>query len=306
MRVLFLFLDGVGLGPATDANPLAQTSWPAFEALTQQQPWTDALQPVRTDGLTVHPIDANLGVDGLPQSGTGQATLFTGVNCAEAVGRHFGPFPHSKTHDILRRHNLFRRVSELSQPDGSPTPVAFANAYPPRFFEFARGRGRWTVTTFCAVESNTRIRGVDDLRNGNALAADITGRGWAPLGHDVPAIDESAAAANLVRLHRQHRLTLFEYYLTDKAGHGRLDRPASEILASVHRFVSSLLERLDPAEDLLLITSDHGNVEDTDRKTHTRHPVPFIARGAGAPHFRNVESLVDVTPAIERALDAEG
>lgn len=305
MRVLFLFLDGVGLGPATEANPLAQQPWPAFAALTQQQAWTNALQPVRTGELTAHPIDATLGVDGLPQSGTGQATLFTGVNCAEAVGRHFGPFPHSETHDILRNHNLFRRISNLSEPDGSPARVAFANAYPPRFFDFARGRGRWTVTTFCAMESDTRIRGVDDLHDSNALAADITARGWTPLGHDVPAIDESTAADNLVQLHRKHRLTLFEYFLTDKAGHGRLDRPATEILSSVHRFVSALTNQLNPTEDLLLITSDHGNVEDTTRKTHTRHSVPLIAYGAGAAHFRDVDSLVGVTPAIERALQAE-
>jgi len=68
-------------------------------------------------------------VEGLPQSGTGQATLFTGVNCAERVGRHFGPYPHSTTHEILRDHNLFRRVEDASTPVNGQTHAAtFANA----------------------------------------------------------------------------------------------------------------------------------------------------------------------------------
>ncbi|MCA1481694.1 hypothetical protein, partial [Bradyrhizobium sp. NBAIM08] len=70
-HVLFVFLDGVGLGPAppeTGENPFATLHFPAFERLAGGQPWTQAARPVRTPGHTFVPIDATLGVAGLPQS----------------------------------------------------------------------------------------------------------------------------------------------------------------------------------------------------------------------------------------------
>lgn len=298
-RVLFVFLDGVGLGPSAATNPLATTALPAFAALAGGHAWTADAPAHYAPDHVFQPIDATLGVEGLPQSGTGQATLFTGVNCAAVVGRHFGPFPHSATHPILARENLFRKVQQANEP----ATAAFANAYPPRFFELARQRRRWTVTTRCCVEADVPIRGLDALREGRALTADLTGHGWAPLGHDVPPISEAEAGRRLAALARAHTLTLYEYFLTDKAGHGRLDRPAADVLGALDRFFAALLDALDPTEELLLVTSDHGNLEDVARKTHTRHPVPLIAYGRGAEHFADAESIADVTPCLVALLD---
>lgn len=300
MHLLFVFLDGVGLGPPTLRNPLSTRSWSALERLAGDQPWTAPLRPVSSDSHVVRAIDATLGVDGLPQSGTGQATLFTGVNCAEHVGRHFGPYPHSATHDILREKNLFRRIDAVADPlEGQSHPATFANAYPPRFFEWVNGRGRWTVTTFSAVESGLNLRSDEELLQGRAVAANITGEGWPNPSSGVSAVSETTAADHLVDLHRHHRVTLFEYYLTDKAGHGRLDVPPEAIVRSVDAFLGGVLDGLDPGRDCLLITSDHGNIEDVSQKQHTRHPVPLIAWGRGAEAFDGVRSLAGVTPAVE-------
>ena len=301
-RILFVFLDGVGLGPPAD-NPLAAASLPSFARLAGDQRWTATASPIATARHVFHPIDATLGIDGLPQSGTGQASLFTGVNCAARVGRHFGPYPHSKTHDVLDARSLFHQVKALSLPD--VPSVAFANAYPPRFFEHVEQTGRWPVTTRCCMSADVRIRTIDDLRSGRALTAELTGHAWADqLDLSVDVIDETRAGQRLVALHRRHALTVFEYFLTDKAGHGRIDTPPATILHRLDRFFGALLDALDPATDTLVVTSDHGNVEDARRTTHTRHPVPLLAYGWAAPHFASARTLTDVTPAIVEALRA--
>ncbi len=297
-----MFLDGVGLGPAEpEANPLATLDLPAFERLAGGQRWTLDAAPVREPGRLFVPLDATLGVEGLPQSGTGQATLFTGVNCAEAAGRHWGPFPHSASKPIIAEKNIFRQLAEAG------CRGQFMNAYPDRFFRLVAERGperaRWTVTTLCCAEAGVPLRREADLRRGDALAADLTGASWPErLGIEVPVISEEEAGARLARLARRADLTLFEYFLTDKAGHSRNPDRAAAVLRALDRFFAGLLAALDRARDLLIVTSDHGNIEDLGGKGHTRNPVPLAAWGAGAGRLGGIHDLTDVTPALVEAL----
>lgn len=303
LRVLFVFIDGVGLGAPAPYNPFAAGAFPAFEALADGQPWTSQAQPIDQRRHVFRPIDANLDVEGLPQSGTGQATLFTGANCAQAAGRHFGPFPHSKTKPIIADKNIFTRIKGLVPEE--PEPTAFANAYPPRFFSYAKRRDRWTVTTRCCMDAGVPVRSLEELRCGKALAADLTSRGWQELGLDITPISEEEAAARLQALTQRHRFTLFEYFLTDKAGHSRDADRAATVLRALDRFLGRLRREIDD-ETLLVVTSDHGNLEDLSTKSHTRNPVPLVAYGHGAHHFRGVQSIIDVTPAVLRALSEAG
>lgn len=298
-HVLFVFLDGVGLGSSTADNPFATLALPGFAALAEGQPWTRDLTPIHGARRVVRPLDATLGVDGLPQSGTGQATLLSGVNGAQLAGRHYGPFPHSKTRPALAQRNVFRRVQALFP--GAAEPTAFVNAYPDRFFRYAEHRDRWTVTTRCCLDADVRIRTRDDLAQGRALPADLTAAGWRRFDDTVTLLTETDAAQRLARLGERHRFTLFEYFLTDKAGHSRDPDRAARVLTALDRFFQALLAHL--ADDLLLlVTSDHGNLEDLSVKTHTRHPVPLVAVGPGAHVFAEATSIQDVTPAILRAL----
>lgn len=299
-HVLFVFIDGVGLGPARATNPLHEVALPAFAHLAGGHPWTSATPTIREPGQLFLPIDANLGVEGLPQSGTGQATLFTGVNCAEVVGRHFGPYPHSTTRPVLAEHNLFLQTKHLFPTHREP--AAFANAYPPRFFEYARRRDRWTVTTRCCLDADVRLRTTEDVLAGRGVTAEVTGAAWREqLGLDVPLLGPEEAGGQLIDLARRHRLTVFEYYLTDKAGHGRQARP-DHVLRTLDGLFQGILDRLKPERELLVVTSDHGNIEDLAIKTHTRYPVPLIAYGTGAQHFEKTADLTDVTPSMIRAL----
>lgn len=298
MHILFLFVDGIGLGvDDPDVNPFARFWLPSIEELADGQRWLASSRAVRRSELVFGAIDANLELEGLPQSGTGQATLFTGVNCARVAGRHYGPYPHSKTKAVIAEQNMFTQLHSLFPDEDEPS--AFANAYPQRFFDYVNERDRWTVTTRCCLDSGTRIRGRDDLRAGMAVPADLTGMKWpeATLDGEMPS-DEAAAAQRLLAISAQHRLTLFEYFQTDKAGHAQSFDRSREVLEMLDHLISGLLHEMNAATTLLLITSDHGNLEDLSTKSHTRNPVPLIAYGHRADVFADVESLIDVTPTI--------
>ena len=300
-HVLFVFLDGVGLGLDDPAqNALAALRLPAFERLAGGQRWTQAAAPLHQPGHVFHPIDANLGVEGLPQSGTGQATLFTGINCAAVAGRHFGPFPHSKTRPVLATENIFQKINALNLPFDEP--AVFANAYPDRFFSYVDKTDRWTVTTRCCLEAGLRIRTHRDVLAGKALTADLTAAGWPQADPALSPITEEEAGRRLVEISHSHAFTLFEYFLSDKAGHSRSIDRATAVLQALDRFFAGLLSTFDPARALLIVTSDHGNLEDLSTKSHTRHAVPLVAYGRGADVFASVEDLTDVTPAVMRAL----
>lgn len=298
MHILFLFIDGIGLGRSdAKSNPFARLSLPAFESLAGGQPWLRRTDEVDAKDHLFRAVDPTLEIEGLPQSGTGQATLFTGVNCARVVGRHYGPYPHSETRPIIARHNLFRRIEALA-PE-APEPVAFANAYPLRFFEYVDKTDRWTVTTRCCLESGARIRDRTDLARGLALPADLIGKKWPePLENGMMPKDETDAAYRLTHIATHHRLTLFEYFLTDKAGHQQSADQADAVLRSLDRLFDGLLHALDFSTTLLVITSDHGNLEDLSVKTHTRNDVPFVAFGTSAGRLNGVRRLDDVTPAL--------
>ena len=297
MHILFLFVDGIGLGERAAHNPFATLQLPAFERLAGGQRWLRAFDPVREEAALFQSIDPRLGMEGLPQSGTGQATLLTGINCAEVAGRHYGPYPHSKTKSVIAERNLFKQVEEL-YPDETE-PAAFANAYPDRFFDYVERTDRWTVTTRCCLESGARIRGSRDLAEGLAVPADLTGSGWPERfrREDMPGTEEEAAR-RLIRIASRHRLTLFEYFLTDKAGHRQSTEEAERVLRALDRLLGELLHAMDFAEMLLVLTSDHGNLEDLSTKTHTLNDVPFAARGAGAGRLSTISGLQDVTPAL--------
>ncbi len=291
-RILMIFVDGIGLGVADPSfNPFAR-SRRGFEVLSGGRRWTKDADSFQSPHGLFRGIDACLGLEGLPQSGTGQATLFTGVNCAAVAGRHYGPFPHSATREIIRTGSIFARLGASRS--------TFANSFPPKFFQWTGRSGRWPVITRACLDANVRIRTLEDLQRGHGIAADITGRGLSGFA-DVKVISPGTAAERLLRMTEEADFTLFEIFHTDKAGHAQ----DSEAAESIMRPLDALLEELAagrPARLSIVLCSDHGNLEDLSVRTHTRNEVPLAVLGPAAPAFHRVRSLTDVAPAILRSL----
>ena len=283
MKIIYLFIDGVGLSrPAAD-NPLNPEVCPMLWRLIDRHS---------------KPIDACLGVEGLPQSATGQATMFTGVNCAQAVGKHCEGFPGPDLRKIIESDNLFLQLKKRGKK------VKFADAYlidSPE--ELAHQRFK-SVTTVMALTVPETIAVVDDLMDGQALLQDLTRETIQDRYPDVPVITPPRAAEHLFNIARENDFTLYEFFQTDVSGHSMDYERACTVLRVYDRFLAALVRYVDAAGFTMVMTADHGNIEAVDERGHTRNPVPFIAFGPGEAALRNrVNSLADVTPAILEAFD---
>ena len=79
-RVLFIFLDGVGIGASDrDRNPFLRAQLPTLRELTGGRLPTLDEPVVRHEGGGAFPLAATLDVEGTPQSGTGQVAILTGA-----------------------------------------------------------------------------------------------------------------------------------------------------------------------------------------------------------------------------------
>jgi len=266
-RVLFIFLDGVGIGlPDRERNPFLVARLPNLtDTLGGRLP--TLAEPTVDAGLSsAFPLDATLDTDGLPQSGTGQIALLTGQNSATIFGRHFGPWAPVQLRPLLAELNVFRRAQELGHT------VTFANAYPEGFGQGRRDR-RLAAAPFAARETGLMTRHAAELTRGNAVASEITNTGWRQhLGHtDVPEISPAMAGDNLARITEQADLTFFAHYSTDQAGHRGAMNGAVESLEKVDAFLGGVLNAL-AADTTVVVASDHGNIEDVTTG-HTRNPV---------------------------------
>jgi len=296
MHILLLFLDGVGIGRRDPAvNPFATAPMPNLRGLLSGRlPFLDE-PALNGAGATVVPLDATLGVPGLPQSATGATALLTGRNAPRQIGMHFGPYPNPALQSMLAQGNLFRWMQEHAGR------AAFANAYPPIYLDrLARGKGRRSATTQAALAAGLPLCGFDDLRAGRAVSAFLTNERWVQAGFgDVPIITPRQAGQRLYQVSRQHTFTLFEYFLTDIAGHRPERINPLTVLTQLDEFIGGILADFDPADSLLLITSDHGNLEDSTHRKHTLNPVPAILVGQDTQELaRGLRSLVDVTPTL--------
>lgn len=284
MKILFLFIDGVGLASPSAENPLNKEVCPTLYRLIERHG---------------KPIDANLKVEGIPQSATGQATMFTGVNCPEAMGRHCEGFPPAELREIIKKNNLFLELKKRGKR------VRFADAYLVDSAEELANRRFKSVTTVMALTAPETISTIDDLLKDEAVLQDLTRETIQDRFPDIPIVTPPRAAEHLFSVAREHDFTLFEFFQTDVAGHSMDYRRACAVLRIYDKFLAALVRYAEAARITLVMTADHGNIEAIGERAHTRNPVPFIACGPKEQFLRDhVESLQDVTPAILAAFDS--
>jgi bisphosphoglycerate-independent phosphoglycerate mutase (AlkP superfamily) len=144
------------------------------------------------------------------------------------------------------------------------------------------------------------VRNKQELLAGNAITHDITRRTMHTRGYDGELISPEKAAEHLLNVAEVNDFTLFEHFLTDRAGHSGKHEKAFECLEILEQFLPRAAAFAEQPNHLFLLCSDHGNIEDLSTKTHTKNPVPLIALGDRAAHFKTAGTLADITPAILR------
>jgi 2,3-bisphosphoglycerate-independent phosphoglycerate mutase len=294
--VLLIFIDGVGIGTRGNHNPLDGLGSEFFSIFQNEEP------RLPFDGRLAI-TDARLGVEGLPQSATGQTTILTGVNASQLIGRHLHGYPSPRLKQALAEHSIYKKLIAVGRS------VTFANAYTTTYLE---SRPRFvSCTTVAAETAGLRFRMLEDLAEGRAVSHDFTNRFLIERGFDVKECDPETAGQNLARLGADHHFTLYEHFITDRIGHYR-DRELSRKLTREHiplltRFVRAVLSAADLERQTVVITSDHGNIEDATTRSHTLNPVATLAFGPAREFVSSrVQGLTDITPAIVEALGSYG
>lgn len=316
MHLVMFFVDGFGLG-SEEANPIVAARTPVLDRLLGGHLlWGER---VLAHGQTVlRPLDASLGVQGVPQSATGQTTLWTGVNAAKALGYHLNAYPNEALAQIIAEHSLFKQLAAYGKK------VTFANAFTSvidqSFYLNTKLKKRYSASTLSALAGGVRLRRAKELLEGKAVFQDMVNEIMRERGEDVPLFTPFEAGQNLGRVGLEHDFTLYEYFQTDKKGHKQVWDECVDIIERIDSFLGGFLSIVErkgenqgneedkdvPAgnEDniALILTSDHGNIEDFRVKGHTLNPVPALCwskRPLKWPEWRSIE---EVTPGIVELL----
>lgn len=304
-RLIFIFLDGVGIGKTVDSNPFVA-------AKSEFLPFSDSWCTL-PDKTPVKAIDACLGVKGIPMSATGQTSLFTGINIPRILNCHKDSYPDNLMRRIIKKNNIFSRIK------ANNFKVRFLNTYPdcslyftPDYIriqdsgqilfsdQFPRNmRSTISVTSCMMLSSHMTPFGTEDIIAERSLYHDFSNLSLREKGIDFPKFSPEKAAEIVFNTSRDYDFTLYEFFQTDMYGHGYSMADCVNLILELNRLVKHLISLLSKENDTLLITSDHGNLEDFTNRLHTTNPVPLISWGfKGAELRERISSITDVTPGI--------
>ncbi len=248
---------------------------PNLNALLDGRSLLKESAPFVGERATLLAIDPAVGVDGLPQSATGQAMLLTGKNVSAEIGYHYGPKPNPEVAAHLNGDTLFSRCVKAGKK------TTLLNAYPPRYFEgIDSGKRNYSSIPMAVTNAGLELFRHEDLFAGRALSADFTGEGWRTmLGFpDLPVMNPHEAGRKLASLAMEYDFSLFEYWASDYAGHKQQMDNAIGLMETFDGVLEGLLEEMSD-ELLVVVTSDHGNMEDVSTRRHTDADVPALVIG---------------------------
>jgi hypothetical protein len=297
MRLLFIFLDGIGLGENNpETNPFARAKMPNLNQLLGGRSLLKDAAPFHGEHASLVAVDPAVGVKGLPQSATGQAILLTGINIPAELGYHYGPKPNPDVAAYLKEATLFSRFTKEGKK------AALLNAYPPRYFDgIDSGKRLYSSIPLAVISAGLPLFRHEDLFAGRALSADFTGEGWRTmLGfRDAPTMGAAQAGTKLASLAKGYDFSLFEYWASDYAGHKQQMDNAVSLMETFDTVLGGLVDTWEGG--LILVTSDHGNMDDLSTRKHTAANVPALVIGDKAVReefIRDMKYLTDIAPAI--------
>jgi hypothetical protein len=172
-------------------------------------------------------------------------------------------------------------------------PVSFRGAQKNGFAElYTLAEINQNIFVFAAREAGVPLNTWQEVRQGAALTSSMT--------HDLenqfdlsffdqeplPPRTPEKAADILAELSRNHEFTFYKYQIPDLVSHtGQVDS-AREVFAIIERFVRSVLAAVDSAETIVIVTSDHGHLEQlSTSRGHPRSKVPTWYFGAEPRRF---------------------
>lgn len=268
-KLFYFFIDGLGLGEEGKDNPVSDL----FSSSLSDSKLIKTSNPVLFDRGVIVPIDAVQGVQGLPQSATGQTSLYTGINAQKIIGHHLTAIPNQKLMRLIRERSLLKKLKQ------SGISVTSANMYSEEFFNRRSGlrKNMFPVSTLSIKAADIPFRMKSEYLKKTALFADITNLFINELGWDIDLITPEEGAQRIYNVLKETQAVFFEYFMTDIYGHKR-NREAMDIRKKeLDDFLSSLLKMISGDPDIsVLIVSDHGNAEDFSTGSHTSNPVPLI------------------------------
>jgi 2,3-bisphosphoglycerate-independent phosphoglycerate mutase len=317
MNFLFFFIDGLGLGEDDpNKNPFSSARTPNINKLLSGKNLLAKSAPHHSSICSLLSIDAQMGVAGLPQSATSQATLLTGVNFAGNLGYHYGPKPNPEiinyflTGQLLppqiptgivstnSKGSIFSHLLHLG------ISASLLNAYPPTYFQgIDSGKHIHSVIPLAASYAGVNLFNQKDLFLGRALSADFTSQGWRDHLNinDTPILSPLQAGKKLAALASEYHFSMFEFWESDFIGHKQDFSNAFRMIEKIDLVLEGLINNWNFEDDVILITSDHGNMEDLSTRKHTLNQVPALLIGSSA-HRRyfsqQVSSIGDIAPFI--------
>lgn len=304
-KLIFIFIDGIGIGLANSSNPFFAGSaeyFPLYEGGC-----------VLPDSTPIKAIDACLGIEGMPMSATGQTTLFCGTNVPALLHEHRDSYPDAIMRQIIKKKNIF---SALRQYHINP---CFLNAFPGNTslfspyhiqiredgefqssVEFQHSVKRSLSVTTCMMIANHMVPFSDiDIKMEKSLFHDFTNLSLHSKHCHLPIFSPEKAAEIMYNASQHCDVLLYEFFQTDFYGHGFEMHECIELIHLLNRLIKHLISLLDSQKETLLVTSDHGNLEDMTTPLHTFNPVPLLTWGYRSQMLRDrINNLADVSPAI--------
>ncbi|MBI9103304.1 MAG: hypothetical protein JEY99_12880 [Spirochaetales bacterium] len=274
-RFFHLFIDGLGLGEDRKENPVRDL----FSAFMEGMPLVKQVSasgeelPRPFKGGVLIPTDPIMGIPGIPQSATGQTSLFTGINAQAELGFHLTAFPNEKLVRIIEERSLLKVLNEAG------VGVTSANMYTKEFLTLrgARRRNMFPVSTLSIMASGIPFRYPEEYHLKMAVFADITNEMIRQRGYYVPLISPDEGGQRVINILKEVPAVFFEYFMTDVLGHRREWEKLRHRADDLNQFVGSILEKSADWDDFtLLITSDHGNCEDLSSADHSLNRIPTI------------------------------
>lgn len=176
---------------------------------------------------------------------------------------------------------------------------------------FTLGEINQNIFVYAAREAGARLRTWDDVRDGRALTGTMTHElearfDWSGLGLEpLPPRSPAEAAGVLTALAAEHDFTFYKYQLADLVSHtGRVEL-ARRVFETIEAFVEGVLTGIDPTESAVIVTSDHGHLEQVAYSHgHPKSRVPTWYFGpdaeARADRMRRPEGVFHVVAGFGR------